>query len=151
MRQISPVDDALEFIEFLEGKRDLSEELKARQLQAYKRYRSGYAKSLDDALGLSVGPGQAREKLCYVWRTRERNRLIRDAAQKLKPTRGKVLTARTISYSMNHGVPSLGGPETWEASIVLVRLRQICMNYDGDSPLALGWRRTLEIMNGDGE
>jgi len=149
MRQISPIEAALELIETLDGKPDRSD-VEDWLLKGLKRYRAGYMKTLDDSLGLSVGPGQAREKLCYVWRTRERNRLIREAAQKLKPTRGKVLTARTIAYSMNNGVPSLGGPEAYEAVIVLVRLRQICMNYEGDSPLALGWRRTLEIMNGDG-
>lgn len=150
MRSITPIDAALELIDTLEGKPDRTD-IEEWQLQSWKRYRAGHRTSMEECFGLNVGPGQAREKLCYVWRTRERNRLIREAARNLTPSRGKVLTAKIIAHSMKNGVPSLGGPDNWQAKITLVRLRVICMNYEGDSPLALGWKRTLEIMNGDGE
>lgn len=150
MRQITPIDAALELIDHLEGKRDLSPESKAWLLTGLKRYRSGYMKTLDDSLGLSVGPGQARDKLCYVWRTRERNRLIRAAARNLTPDYGRVRTARLIEFAMHTAIPDIRIPEKFPTVVLLCRLRQICMNHDGDSKMALSWKRTLEIMNGDG-
>lgn len=149
MRQITPIDAALELIDHLEGKPDRTD-IEEWLLQGFKRCRSGHVKSLDEGLGLSVGPGQAKERLCYRWKVGERNRLIREAAGQLPRDNGKILSARIIAHSMNHGVPSLGGPDTWQATMILVRLRGICMNHKGDSSLALGWKRTLEIMNGDG-
>jgi hypothetical protein len=149
MRQISPIEAALELIETLDGKTDRSD-VEDWLLQGLKRYRAGYMKTLDDSLGLSVGPGQAREKLCYVWRTRERNRLIREAARNLIPDYGKVTTAKLIEFAMNTAIPALHTFKEFETMVLLCKLRQICMNHQGDSPLALGWRRTLEIINGDG-
>lgn len=150
MRQITPIDAALEWIDYLEGKRDLSDESKAWLLAGLKRYRSGYMKTLDDSLGLSVGPGEARQRLCYVWLTRERNRFIRDAARTLTPDYGRVRTARLIEFAMNTAIPDIRIPEKFPTVVILCKLRQICMNHKGDSPLAVGWKRTLEIMNGDG-
>jgi hypothetical protein len=150
MRQITPVEAALEFIEHLEGKKGLSEELREWLLTGMKRYRSGYMKTLDGCLGLSVGPGEARQRFCYVWLTQERNRLIREAAANLSADYGKVLTAKLIAFSMNTSIPDLHMLKKWETTVLLCKLRQICMNHHGDSPLAVGWKRTLEIMNGDG-
>ncbi|WP_375193118.1 hypothetical protein [Marinobacter sp.] len=149
MRSITPIDAALELIDTLEGKPDRTD-VEDWLLAGLKRYRAGYVKTLDDSLGLSVGQGQAREKLCYVWRTRERNQLIREAAGNLVPDYGKVTAAKLIACAMNTAIPDLFTLKRNETVRTLCKLRQICMNHRGDSPLALGWRRTLEIMNGDG-
>jgi hypothetical protein len=149
-RQITPIEAALELIDTLEGKRDLSEELRTWLLTGMKQYRSGHIKTLDDSLGLSVGPGRAQERLCYVWRTRERNRLIREAARNLSADYGKVITAKLIDHAMNTAIPAMRTCKEYETVILLGKLRQICMDHRGDSKLALGWKRTLEIINGDG-
>jgi hypothetical protein len=144
----TPIDACLSAIEYLQENRDqLPEELSDWLLPGLLRVRSGYAKTIDDSLGLSVGPGEARQRLCYVWRTRERNLLIRAAAANLTADYGKVLTAKLVAHAMNTAVPNVDERET---TVILCKLRQICMNHRGDSPLAVGWKRTLEIMNGDG-
>jgi hypothetical protein len=144
---LTPIDATLNVIECLERKQELSEDLVTWLLSGLQRYRAGYEKTLDDALGLSVGPGQAHERLPYVWRKRERNQLIREAAARLRREVNKTLAAETIAYAMNTAIPNV---DEWETTVLLCKLRQICMNHRGDSPLAIGWKRTLEIMNGDG-
>ncbi|MDS1310504.1 hypothetical protein [Marinobacter xiaoshiensis] len=144
---LSPIDATLNVIECLERKQELSEDLVIWLLSGLQRYRSGYDKTLDDALGLSVGPGRAHERLPAVWRKRERNRLIREIATRLKSEVNKTLAAQIIAYAMNTAVPNVDERET---TILLCKLRVICINQKGDSTLALGWKRTLEIMNGDG-
>jgi hypothetical protein len=147
----TPIDACLSAIEYLQENRDqLPEELSDWLLPGLLRVRSGYAKTIDDSLGLSVGPGEARQRLCYVWRTRERNRLIREAADNLTADYGKVLTAKLIAFAMNTSIPDLHMLKKWETTVLLCKLRQVCMNHRGDSPLAVGWRRSLEIINGDG-
>jgi hypothetical protein len=144
---LTPIDATLNVIECLERKQELSEDLVTWLLSGLQRYRAGYEKTLDDALGLSVGPGRAHERLPYVWRKRERNQLIREAAARLRREVNKTLAAETIAYAMNTAIPNV---DEWETTVLLCKLRQICMNHRGDSPLAIGWKRTLEIMNGDG-
>jgi hypothetical protein len=150
MDTIKPVDKAMAFIDWLEKDPHIPEHLEVWLKSAFTRYRGGHEKTLDDALGLSVGPGQAHDRLPAVWRKRERNRLIRQAAGNLTADHGKVLTAKLIAFAMNTAIPNLHTPNRWETVVVLSKLRKICMNQVGDSNLALGWKRTLEIINGDG-
>ena len=150
MTNLTPIDATLNFMECLEQKKELSEDVTSWLLAGLQRYRAGYEKTLDDALGLSVGPGQAHDRLPVVWRKRERNRLIRQAAANLTADYGKVLTAKLIAFAMNTAIPALHTLKKWETVVILAKLRNICMNQVGDSNLALGWKRTLEIINGDG-
>jgi hypothetical protein len=148
MNNMTPIDAFLSVVEYLEENRHLlPKEFGEWLLPGMQRTRSGTAKSMDHGLGLAVGPGEARQRLCYVWRTRERNRLIRAAAANLAADCGKVLTAKLVAYAMNTAVPNVDERET---TVLLCKLRQICMNHRGDSSLAVGWRRSLEIINGDG-
>lgn len=149
MRSITPIDASLELIAHLERKKDRTE-LEDWLLHGFKLCRSGHARSLDEGLGLAVGPGEAHKRLCYVWRTRERNRLIREAATNLCGEYGKVQVARLIALYMDGALPDLRIVKHWETITILCKLRQICMNHKGDSPLALSWKRTIEIINGDG-
>lgn len=146
MRHITPIEAALELIDTLEGKEDLTH-LEEWLLRGFKLYRAGEAKTLDKALGLAVGPGQARDRLCYKWRHSERNQLIREAAQHLIAEHGKVPAAKIIADAMNNGVKSLGGPETWNVQVILVRLRTLAMKQQDDH---IKFQRVVQIIDGDG-
>ncbi len=152
MRSITPIDACLNTIDYLQKNRDqLPEELTEWLLPGLLKLRSGRIKNLNDALGLSVGPGEARQQLCYVYPTRERNRLIREAAAKLKTAYDDKLTiARILDCAMNRGIPSVQVEDSFETMMMLCNLRYFCLNYDGDPKLAVGWQRVLQILDGDG-
>ena len=147
MRHITPVEAALELIEVLEGKRDLTEELRIWQLQSWKLYRAGHRTSMEECFGLNVGPGEAHMRLCNRWRTQERNTLIREASFHLRSEYGKTQRARVIARAMQKGLPEV---EDRDARILLIKLRDICQPTAAGKPLAIGFKQTLNIMNGDG-
>ncbi|PVY78188.1 hypothetical protein C8D92_102228 [Tamilnaduibacter salinus] len=144
---ITPPDAFLQLIDHLERDEEPPAPLKSWYLSGLKAYRSGTARTLDEALGLAVGPGQAREKPCYVWRTRQRDQLIKEAAGHLLKHVGKTKAAGIIADSMADAVPNV---KDHQATIALIKLRNVCIDGGGDPALAIGWRRALEIINGDG-
>jgi hypothetical protein len=98
-------------------------------------------KTIDEGLGLAVGPGEAALKFCNVSRVAERNRLIREIGKLLDlPTMKK---ARVMSEAMHRSVPDV---ESREAQILLIKLRNLCQG----SSLSLKEIRIYEIMNGKG-
>lgn len=143
----TPVEAMLLLIECLETQIDVPEEIQSWLLQSLRRYRSGSVKSLDEAFGLAVGPGEAKHRLPSIWRTKERNTLIREAAWHLRKDYPKGQLAKIIAFSMKNAVPNV---ENREAMILLIKLRNICMAPRAGKPLDIGERRVLEVMNGDG-
>jgi len=143
----TPVEAMMLLIECLDNQIDVSEEIQSWLLQSLKRYRSGSAKTLDEAFGLAVGPGEAKHRLPSIWRTTERNSLIREAAWHLRHDYSKGQLAKIIAFSMKNAVPNL---DNREATLLLIKLRNICMQPRAGKPLDIGERRVLEVMNGDG-
>lgn len=150
-RQITPIDAALEWIDYLEGKPDRNE-YEEWQLESWKLYRDGKAATLEKAMGLAVGPGEARQRLCYVYPIRKRNQLIREAAASLSADYDATVTAKLIDFAMNKGLPALymRDQDKHTAKVSLCKLRYFCMNHKGDEKLEVGWQRVLQIMAGDG-
>jgi len=143
----TPVDAMLLIIECLDNQIEAPEEIQSWLLQSLKRYRSGAVKTLDEAFGLAVGPGEARHRLPSIWRTKERNTLIREAAWHLRNDYPKCQLAKIIAHSMKSAVPSVGNRE---ATLLLIKLRNLCMQTRAGKPIDIGERRVLEVMNGDG-
>lgn len=98
---------------------------------------------MDAGLGLAVGQGKAPEKLCNAWRKDERNRLIRQAAAKLTGLR-KCQRAMVISHSISTGVPDV---ESYEARVLLMKLRRLCTDDQGNTSMALSWKSVNDIIN----
>ena len=147
MRKIEPIEAALELIDYLEAKPNRSD-LDNWMLQGFKLYRSGAVTTLDEGLGLAVGRGEARQRLPHIWRTRERNTLIRESAWHLRkdyPTAKQV--AKLIAYAMQKDVPNI---ENRDARLLLIKLRNICIKPRAGQSVEIGERRVLEIINGEG-
>src|SRR5690554_585038 len=139
---MTPTDAALELIDHLEAGQPLPEDLTAWLLRGFKLCRAGHVKSIDEALGLRVERGRAAEALHNVWRTQERNRLIREIASLLDLPRTKA--ALVMAEAMQYAVPDV---ESREVEILLIKLR----NLTQGTGLALKRSRVLEVMAGHGQ
>src|SRR5690554_942399 len=142
-RQITPIQAVNELIDTLETGGQLADDLRSWLLHGFKLCRAGSVPTVDAGLGLAVGQGKAPEKLCNAWRKDERNRLIRQAAAKLTGLR-KCQRAMVISQSISTGVPEV---ESYEARILLMKLRRLCTDDQGNTTMALSWKSVNDIIN----
>ncbi|MGO3692831.1 hypothetical protein [Marinobacter sp.] len=142
-RQITPIQAVNELIATLETGEELADDLRDWLLHGFKLCRAGSTRTVDEGLGLAVGQGKAPEKLCNAWRKEERNRLIRQAAAKLTDLR-KCQRAMVISHSISTGVPDV---ESYEARILLMKLRRLCTDDQGNTTMGLSWKSVNDIIN----
>lgn len=142
MRTTSPIDATFELMDSLEHGEDLPDDIREWLLRALKLYAWGQVRTLDEGLGLAVGPGKGADKLCNVWRRRQRNHLIREAAYHMTGLT-KCQRAKIISDAMTTDIHDV---ESREARIHLTKLRRLCTDERGDPAMAIGWKSVSEIL-----